>query len=424
MSFRERNVLGTLVDGDGSPIINGKIKFVPSEKIGLTATHVVIDREIIIQTGADGTFTASLWCDEDSSVAINWNVTFPVTNNGEPEPAHLKQFSLAYNDGTDIYIGTLIALGLPAPDDTTLLYQAVYAYILTLIADGTIGGGEGGGLTTEQVQDIVGAMFQTGTNMSFNYNDATGKLEIDAIDISEEEIEDRVAALLAAGANTTVTYNDGANTLTIAETAAGKTTEEIQDIVAALLASGSNVTLTYNDAGNVLTIAASGGGGGISNLAEDTSPQLGADLDLNTFRVGDATADDLTKLNALTATSVELNYIDGVTAPVQDQLDAKAAKTVTVETVSGTTYTLVLADHNKIKRFTNNSAITLTLAPSLGAAFAVGIIQRGDGNITWSNGSGVTSVNPSGHTKSIKDGVVSIFADEANKFIVMGATQS
>ena len=122
--------------------------------------------------------------------------------------------------------------------------------------------GQSGGLSVEEVQDIVGAMLVSGSHSVVTYNDAAGTVTVDSIQLTDEEVQDKVGAFLSGGANTTVTYNDGANTLVVAETTAGKTTEEIQDIVAALLAQGSNITLTYNDAGNVLTIAASGGGGG------------------------------------------------------------------------------------------------------------------------------------------------------------------
>ena len=47
------------------------------------------------------------------------------------------------------------------------------------------------------------------------------------------------------------------------------------------LAAGSNVTITTNDSTDTVTIAASGGGGGISDVVSDTSPQLGGDLDVN-----------------------------------------------------------------------------------------------------------------------------------------------
>jgi hypothetical protein len=65
----------------------------------------------------------------------------------------------------------------------------------------------------------------------------------------------------------------------------------------------------------------------LTEVVQDTSPQLGANLDLNGFTVGAATAADLIKLNALTATAVELNYVDGVTSAIQSQLDNKSGVT-------------------------------------------------------------------------------------------------
>jgi hypothetical protein len=70
-----------------------------------------------------------------------------------------------------------------------------------------------------------------------------------------------------------------------------------------------------------------GGGGSLDNLVEDTTPQLGGNLDLNSFTVGAATAADLVKVNALTATAIELNYVDGVTSAIQTQLNAGTAFT-------------------------------------------------------------------------------------------------
>jgi hypothetical protein len=74
---------------------------------------------------------------------------------------------------------------------------------------------------------------------------------------------------------------------------------------------------------------------GITQLLEDTSPQLGGNLDLNGFTVGAATAADLTKLNALTATSTELNYVDGVTSAIQTQIDGKQAASANLNGWSG-----------------------------------------------------------------------------------------
>ena len=113
-----------------------------------------------------------------------------------------------------------------------------------------------------------------------------------------------------------------------------------------------------------------GGGGGIADIVSDTTPQLGGNLDLNGFTVGAATAADLTKLNALTATSTELNYVDGVTSAIQTQLD-------TLTTADSTFVTKALYDANTILAAnSDNTPAALTV----GEQTLVGRITAG--NIT------------------------------------------
>jgi hypothetical protein len=77
---------------------------------------------------------------------------------------------------------------------------------------GSGGGGGGGGFTTEEVQDIVGAMFgHLGhTNLVATYNDAGNLVELD---VSLEDVQDIVAAMLTGNAG--VTYNDTFGTITL-----------------------------------------------------------------------------------------------------------------------------------------------------------------------------------------------------------------
>jgi len=81
-----------------------------------------------------------------------------------------------------------------------------------------------------------------------------------------------------------------------------------------------NGTVTDDGSGQV-TITA--GAAGISNIVEDETPQLGGNLDIQAFNIETAVAADFVKLAALTATSTELNYVDGVTSAIQTQLNAK-----------------------------------------------------------------------------------------------------
>lgn len=59
----------------------------------------------------------------------------------------------------------------------------------------------------------------------------------------------------------------------------------------------------------------SGGGGGIANVVEDTTPQLGGQLDMNGQSI---------LAGALTITATELGYLDGVTSAIQTQLNNKS----------------------------------------------------------------------------------------------------
>lgn len=114
MAFRERDIVGFVFDVDGVPIINGKISAKITLPIGYTATHIVIDRIVTILTQTDGSFVLSVWCDEDSLIPVDIELKFPIINNGNPDDAHIKIVSMAYEDGSDKDIGTLIIESLSA----------------------------------------------------------------------------------------------------------------------------------------------------------------------------------------------------------------------------------------------------------------------------------------------------------------------
>jgi len=64
--------------------------------------------------------------------------------------------------------------------------------------------------------------------------------------------------------------------------------ESIDDRVANLLVGISGINVSYNDTSNILYIAYTGntgGGGSLNNIVEDTTPQLGGNLDLNNYSI-------------------------------------------------------------------------------------------------------------------------------------------
>jgi hypothetical protein len=63
----------------------------------------------------------------------------------------------------------------------------------------------------------------------------------------------------------------------------------------------------------------------LQDVVDDATPQLGGNLDIQSFNIEGADADDFTKLAAITSSAAELNHVGGVTSAIQTQLNAKAA---------------------------------------------------------------------------------------------------
>ena len=111
--------------------------------------------------------------------------------------------------------------------------------------------------------------------------------------------------------------------------------------------------------------------------------------------------------NGLTLTDTVFSINTSITA------DLSTAQTLTNKTLTspkinlginaqtGTSYTFVLDDAGKFITASNASPITVTIPPSGDVAYAVGtqlnIIQKGDGQVTFAQGSGVT-INSTGAT--------------------------
>jgi len=135
-----------------------------------------------------------------------------------------------------------------------------------------------------------------------------------------------------------------------------------------------------------------------TDLLNDTTPQLGGNLDLNTHTVngtgninisGTITSTDVYTTNfylggtAVTSTAAELNYVDGVTSNVQTQLDAKASTasptftgTLTYATLNdGTTdLTSTVAELNYVDGVTSNVQTQLDSKVALSGGTMTGLL--------------------------------------------------
>ena len=85
----------------------------------------------------------------------------------------------------------------------------------------------------------------------------------------------------AAGSNVTITTNAGTDTLTIAAANDNTqlSTEQVQDIVGGMFSGNTetHITATYQDSDGTIDLA--------TNVADDTTPQLGGNLDLNNHQI-------------------------------------------------------------------------------------------------------------------------------------------
>ena len=123
-------------------------------------------------------------------------------------------------------------------------------------------------LTTESVQDIVGAMFSgnTETNIAATYQDSDGTIDLVA-DASAITVQDEGSSLSTAattlnftGSGVTASGTGATKTINISGTTL--TTEQVQDIVGAMFSGNTetNITATYQDSDGTVDLVATGAG--------------------------------------------------------------------------------------------------------------------------------------------------------------------
>ena len=113
-------------------------------------------------------------------------------------------------------------------------------------------------LSTEQVQDIVGAMFSsnTETRVSATYEDGDGTIDLVVDDMTRRTITaggntlaDGETLAFTAGSNVTISESGGAVTIASTDTNTQLSTEQVQDIVGAMFSSNTEtrISATYQD---------------------------------------------------------------------------------------------------------------------------------------------------------------------------------
>lgn len=109
---------------------------------------------------------------------------------------------------------------------------------------------------------------------------------------------------------------------------------------------------------------------------------------------------------------------------LQTALDAKGDLSITANSQTGTTYTLVLSDAGKVIECSNASAITLTVPTNASVAFPVGTIievyQQGAGQVTVS--STATLRAPGGAKTRVQYSTLTLRKRATDEWVISGDT--
>ena len=148
----------------------------------------------------------------------------------------------------------------------------------------------------------------------------------------------------------------------------------------------------------------------LSDVASASSSRTNLGLgDAATKTVG--TAD--TNVLAVSSGTVDLggNKIEDFDASINDKTDD---------------YTLLASDNGKVVVMNKASAVTVTVPSGLGAGFNCSFVQKGAGQVSFSDDSGATAINNrQSHTKiNAQYGVASLLAYAADTFVLAGDTAS
>ena len=144
-----------------------------------------------------------------------------------------------------------------------------------------------------------------------------------------------------------------------------------------------------------------GGTGTVTSITAGTGLSGGTITTSGTVSIDTATTVDVSTAQTLTNKTISAsnNTLTGVATETGTQTLTNKTLTdpkinLAINAQTGTTYTFVLADNGKVVTASNASAITVTIPPASSVAYATGaqlnIIQKGAGQVTFAQGSGVT----------------------------------
>ena len=202
--------------------------------------------------------------------------------------------------------------------------------------------------TLTTARTIAGVSFDGSANISLNNNAITNGAGYITATLTQEQVEDYVGGMVTGNTETgiTVTYDDSDGTL---------------DFVVASQTENDFTTTLKNKLDGIAT-------GAIANVVEDTSPQLGGDLDVQSSKITTATSNGNIKLEPDGTGVVEVRGAGGNDGKLQLNCSAQSHGIILASPAhsSGQSYTLIFPDNQiaadkylKIKSITGSGSTAI-----------------------------------------------------------------
>jgi len=282
--------------------------------------------EIAVSKLADGTARQLLQTDA-AGTGVEWTDNVDV-------PGTLDVTGVATFDNNVVITGNLTVNGTTTTIDTTTLIVEDKNIEMGSVDSPTDVTADGGGLTLKGATDKTFNWVNSTDSWtsSENVDLASGKTyKVNGTDVlSGSSLGSGVtgSSLTSVGTITSGTWNGttvatgsggtGQTTYTNGQLLIGKTDGTLNK---ATLTAGTNISITNSDGG--IEIATSGAG--INNVVEDTTPQLGGDLDVQTHAINTSTTDGDIDLDANGAGLIQVTEFNLSQVPIVTQHDIGTA---------------------------------------------------------------------------------------------------
>ena len=251
--------------------------------------------------------------------------------------------------------------------------------------------------TNERVDDRVAALLQAGTNMSLSYDDANGTLTISSSGKTQEEIEDIVGQMFNSNTENglSVTYDDSDGTLDV----------DVDDFTITLTGdvTGSGTVTNLGNVSLATTVAANSVALGTDTTGDYVATITGGTaLSSNAATSGEGTTHTL----SLDNTAVSAGSYGSATAIPTFTVDAQgrltAASSVTVDTYSGWSQA---ADTGTTKAVSEGTTMTIAGGEGIDTSIAGSTVTVA-GELASTSNKGIASFNSTDF--SVSSGIVSL----------------